>query len=164
MMVVMVTSRRVGQVTLVASERTSCRNLNGLKAIDDVIRVRSDDLYVSRNPNSPLAPNPLLKDEPASGLDCSGDFKAAPDIRQTGRQQVAVMYCGWGFRSRLRRLGSVRENPATEGGEGHALRFPWPNQLYRTINAGSAHDVINLLPLPIFAATVTLPATALRGL
>jgi hypothetical protein len=25
-----------------------------------------------------------LKDEPASGLDCSGDFKAAPDIRQNG--------------------------------------------------------------------------------
>jgi hypothetical protein len=25
-----------------------------------------------------------LKDEPASGLDCSGDFKAAPDIRQSG--------------------------------------------------------------------------------
>jgi len=24
-----------------------------------------------------------LKDEPASGLDCSGDFKAAPDIRYT---------------------------------------------------------------------------------
>src|SRR5882724_10040139 len=84
MMVVMVVSRRVGQVTLVASERTSCRNLNGLKAIDDVIRVRSDGLYVSRNPNSPLAPSPLLKDEPASGLDCSGDFKAAPDIRLSG--------------------------------------------------------------------------------
>src|SRR5882757_380155 len=75
MMVVIVVSRRVGQVTLVASERTSCRNLNGLKAIDDVIRVRSDDLYVSRNPNSPLAPSPLLKDEPAGGLDCSGISK-----------------------------------------------------------------------------------------
>jgi hypothetical protein len=36
------------------------------------------------NPNSPLAPSPLLKDEPANGLDCSGDFKAAPDIRQNG--------------------------------------------------------------------------------
>src|SRR5262245_6249234 len=33
MIVVMVTSRRVGQVTLPASERTSCKNLNGLKAI-----------------------------------------------------------------------------------------------------------------------------------
>jgi hypothetical protein len=33
------------------------------------------------NPNSPLAPSPLSKVEPPSGLDCSGDFKAAPDIR-----------------------------------------------------------------------------------
>jgi hypothetical protein len=40
MMVVMVVSRRVGQVTFAVSERTSCRNLNGLKAIVDVIRVR----------------------------------------------------------------------------------------------------------------------------
>jgi hypothetical protein len=32
----MVVSRRVGQVTLAVSERTSCRNLNGLKAIVDV--------------------------------------------------------------------------------------------------------------------------------
>ena len=36
------------------------------------------------NPNSPLAPSPLSKDEPPSGLDCSGDFKAAPDIRVNG--------------------------------------------------------------------------------
>src|SRR6202171_3183653 len=70
MMVVMVVSRRVGQVTLVVSARTSCRNLNGLKAIVDVIRVRRDDSRVLRNPNSPLAPSPLPKDEPASGLDC----------------------------------------------------------------------------------------------
>ncbi len=40
MMVVIVVSRRVGQVTLAVSERTSCRNLNGLKAIVDFIRVR----------------------------------------------------------------------------------------------------------------------------
>jgi len=33
MIVVMVVSRRVGHVTLAVSERTSCRNLNGLKAI-----------------------------------------------------------------------------------------------------------------------------------
>src|SRR3954470_4897517 len=33
MMVVIVVSRRVGQVTLAVSLRTSCRNLNGLKAI-----------------------------------------------------------------------------------------------------------------------------------
>src|SRR5450759_5016945 len=83
MMVVIVVSRRVGQVTLAVSERTSCRNLNGLKAIVDVIRGR-DDVQVARNPNSPRAPSTLLEDEPASGLDCSGDFKAAPDIRQSG--------------------------------------------------------------------------------
>jgi hypothetical protein len=34
-----VVSRRVGQVTLAVSERTSCRNLNGLKAIVCLIRV-----------------------------------------------------------------------------------------------------------------------------
>src|SRR6266481_2433980 len=33
MIVVIVVSRRVGQVTLAVSERTSCRNLKGLKAI-----------------------------------------------------------------------------------------------------------------------------------
>jgi hypothetical protein len=33
MIVVIMVSRRVGQVTLAVSERTSCRNLNGLKAI-----------------------------------------------------------------------------------------------------------------------------------
>src|SRR6202051_589773 len=76
MMVVIVVSRRVGQVTLAVSERTSCRNLNGLKAIVDVIRVRKDDSKVLRNPNSPLAPSPLLKDEPASGLDCSGGIQS----------------------------------------------------------------------------------------
>src|ERR1700680_412328 len=84
MMVVMVGPRGVGQVTLLVSERTSCRNLNGLKAIVDVIRVGETIFRVLRNPNSPLAPSPLLKDEPASGLDCSGEFKAAPDIRQNG--------------------------------------------------------------------------------
>src|ERR1700683_855504 len=100
MMVVMVVSRRVCQVTLAVSERTSCRNLNGLKAILDAIRVARRVLRNFPNPNSPLAPSPLQKDEPASGLDCSGDFKAAPDIRQTGRQQVSGMYCGGGETSR----------------------------------------------------------------
>src|SRR3954466_1431406 len=82
MMVVIVVSRRVGQVTLAVSERTSCRNLNGLKAI--VFRdPRCRTMLDLRNPNSPLAPSPLSKDEPAGGLDCSGEFKAAPDIRQS---------------------------------------------------------------------------------
>src|SRR5712672_2432738 len=114
MMVVIVVSRRVGQVTLVASERTSCRNLNGLKAIVDVIRVRGDDLHVSRNPNSPLAPSPLLKDEPANGLDCSGDFKGRAGYpRVAGRQQVAAMYCQGRQRSRYRRTeGAAAAHPA----------------------------------------------------
>jgi hypothetical protein len=57
--------------------------LNGLKAILDVIRVVRR-FKVLRNPNSPLAPSPRLKDEPASGLDCFRDFKAAPEIRSCG--------------------------------------------------------------------------------
>src|SRR3954463_9606122 len=69
MIVVIVVSRRVGQVTLAVSERTSCRNLNGLKAIV-CFDPRGKDDSGFRNPNSPLAPSPLLKDEPASGLDC----------------------------------------------------------------------------------------------
>src|ERR1019366_5133366 len=101
MMVVIVVSRRVGQVTLAVCERTSCRNLNGLKAIVDVIRCRQT-LCVLRNPNSPLAPSPLLKDEPASGLDVRGDFKAAPDIRQNGPAAGAAVYCGRGQRSSCR--------------------------------------------------------------
>src|SRR6267143_4939502 len=103
MMVVMVVSRRVGQVTLAVSERTSCRNLNGLKAIVGNPRPSSDDFRVPGNPNSPLAPSPLSKDEPPSGLDCSGEFKAAPDIRRAGRQQVAAIYCQLGKRSRYGR-------------------------------------------------------------
>src|SRR3954451_14638089 len=87
MMVVMVVSRRVGQVTFAVSLRTSCRNLNGLKAIVEVASVVARVLW---NPNSPLAPNPHLEGEPPSGLDCPGMKKAAPEIRKTGRQQVAL--------------------------------------------------------------------------
>src|SRR6266850_1026576 len=81
MIVVIVVSRRVGQVTLAVSERTSCRNLNGLKAIVGNPHPWRDECLIYMNPNSPLAPSPLSKDEPPSGLDCSGDFEAAPDIR-----------------------------------------------------------------------------------
>src|ERR1700754_74104 len=93
MIVVIVVSRRVGQVTLAVSERTSCRNLNGLKAIVDVIRVRGDDCRVSRNPNSPLTPSPLQKDEPASGLDCSGGIQSRagyPSKRAGSRWRVCT--------------------------------------------------------------------------
>src|SRR5450759_2400036 len=93
MMVVIVVSRRVGQVTLAVSERTSCRNLNGLKAIVDVIRCR-ETLCVLRNPNSPPAPSPLLKDEPASGLDVRGISKPRRISVKTGRQQVRLCTAG----------------------------------------------------------------------
>jgi hypothetical protein len=58
--------------------------LNGLKAIVYLIRVRRDDSNVLRNPNSPLAPNPLQKDEPASGLDCSGGFQSRAGYPSNG--------------------------------------------------------------------------------
>src|SRR5882757_2530807 len=89
MMVVIVVSRRVGQVTLAVSERTSCRNLNGLKAIVGVIRVVRR-FTVLQNPNSPLAPSPLLKDEPASGLDVRGISKPRRISVKAGRQQVPL--------------------------------------------------------------------------
>jgi hypothetical protein len=90
---VIVVSRRVGQVTLAVSERTSCRNLNGLKAIKGP-RPSSDELSVLRNPNSPLSPSPLLKDEPASGLDCSGVLKPrrkSAHRRADSRWQVSTV-------------------------------------------------------------------------
>jgi hypothetical protein len=49
-----------------------------------VIRVVETSYEIFWNPNSPLTPSPLLKDEPASGLDFRGIFKAAPDIRING--------------------------------------------------------------------------------
>ena len=67
MIVVIMVSRRVGQVTLAVSERTSCRNLNGLKAIVGV-RIRSAGNVVSRrdfsyfrNPDSPLVRPTLFR-------------------------------------------------------------------------------------------------------
>jgi hypothetical protein len=67
MIVVMVVSRRVGQVTLAVSERTSCKNLNGLKAIVDVFR-RLRRYRGSGDPNNPFEPSPLAKDEPTGEL------------------------------------------------------------------------------------------------
>jgi hypothetical protein len=61
MMVVTVVSRRVGQMTLEVSERTSCKNLNGLKAIAKKSTSVAGRLQVLGNPNSPQAPNPLSR-------------------------------------------------------------------------------------------------------
>jgi hypothetical protein len=44
MIVVIMVSRRVGQVTLAVSERTSCKNLNGLTAIVEDPHPSSDEL------------------------------------------------------------------------------------------------------------------------
>ena len=54
MIVVIVVSRRVGQVTLAVSERTSYRNLNGLKAIGGYPRPSREtiDLNESEQPSS----------------------------------------------------------------------------------------------------------------
>ena len=70
MIVVIMVSRRVGQVTLAVSERTSCRNLNGLKAIVGSASIvpgtsRPGVKYIG-NPDSPrtpkfVAPNPLFE-------------------------------------------------------------------------------------------------------
>src|SRR5262245_45580535 len=103
MMVVMVVSRRVGQVTLAVSERTSCRNLNGLKAILlKSTSVTGRFAKASGNPNSrPLGPSPRLKVELVNELDCSGNLKPRRiSAIQAGRLRVAAIYCGTGQRSR----------------------------------------------------------------
>ena len=47
-----------------------------------------------------FGPALVLKDEPVNELDCSGDFKAASDIRLSGPTAGAAMYCGRSQRSR----------------------------------------------------------------
>ena len=66
-------------------------------------------LVVLRNPNSPLSPSPLLKVEPASGLDCSGISKprrisAFNGPAAGGRLCTAQGAKGQGTRSRRDRL------------------------------------------------------------
>src|SRR4051812_23655546 len=69
MIVVMVVSRRLGQVTLAVSERTSCRNLNGLKAIVGVIRVVRR-LLCSEIRTALRRPALFPKDEPPGRARC----------------------------------------------------------------------------------------------
>jgi hypothetical protein len=96
MMVVIVVSRRVGQVTLAVSLRTSCRNLNGLKAI--VWSRPVVDRFFPGIQNSPIAPNPHLEGEPQRGLDCPGMKKAAPEIRKRAgsRWRLCTVLAGQG--------------------------------------------------------------------
>src|ERR1700722_15745311 len=121
MMVVIMVSRRVGQVTLAVSERTSSMNLNGLKAIVDLIRIVVKRLSGFRNPNSPLAPSPLLKDEPASGLDCSGGFQSRagyPSKRAGSRWPLCTV--GGGKGQGKERPGASRQanDPRKRGARG----------------------------------------------
>src|SRR6187431_1930221 len=59
MIVVIVVSRRVGQVTLAASERTSCRNLNGLKAILSIHVRHQTVLHVKGIRTADIDPAPV---------------------------------------------------------------------------------------------------------
>src|SRR3954463_7573497 len=93
MMVVIVVSRRVGQVTLALSERTSCMNLNGLKAIADDPS-RKDELKVFRNPNSPVDPALVRRMSRQAGSFVRGFKSRAGYPHQAGRQQVGVSTAG----------------------------------------------------------------------
>src|SRR3954469_15040133 len=98
-MVVMVVSRRVGQVTLAVSERTSCRNLNGLKAIVDVIR-RVRRFSVKKESEQPSCATPSSRRMiRQAGSVVRGISRPRGISFKAGRQQVAGMYCGRGQRS-----------------------------------------------------------------
>src|ERR1041385_2824832 len=75
MIVVIVVSRRVGQVTLAVSERTSCRNLNGLKAIVGY-RVLRKTIVIKSESEQPFCAQPsLAKDERQAGSIVRGNSK-----------------------------------------------------------------------------------------
>src|ERR1700743_2334832 len=68
MIVVIVVSRRVGQVTLLVSERTSCRNLNGLKAIVFVSSPLARRLQRVKESEQPSSAQPSVsRDERQAG-------------------------------------------------------------------------------------------------
>ena len=112
MIVVMVVSRRVGQVTLAVSERTSCKNLNGLKAIVDVFRGLRQ---LFRRPEQPFGPSPLAKDEPASGLGVFRGFQSRagyPSKRAGSRCTVCT--ADWGKGQGRQELRTERERSSYE--------------------------------------------------
>ena len=88
-------------MTLAVSERTSCRNLNGLKAIVGV-RIRSAGNVVSRrdfsyfrNPDSLSCAQPSLEGmSRQAGLDCPGISMPRRISVKTGRQQVPLSTVG----------------------------------------------------------------------
>src|SRR5215475_9750225 len=96
MMVVMVTSRRVGQVTLPASERTSCRNLNGLNAILS-IQVRRETMCDFRESRAAdVSPALVGRMSRKTSSIVRGEFNAAPDIRKRAGSRWRVSTAPWG--------------------------------------------------------------------
>src|SRR5579871_6065024 len=87
MMVVIVVSRRVGQVTLAVSERTSCRNLNGLKAIVGTPDVSNK----CQGTEQPISAQPSFRRmSRQAGSNVRGFLNCrAGDPSQTGRLRVA---------------------------------------------------------------------------
>src|SRR6185437_15151172 len=152
MIVVIVVSRRLGQVTLEVSERTSCRNLNGLKAILGGPRPCERIVSFSGNPNSPPAPSPLLKDEPASGLDFSGNSKPR-------RISVKRAGCRW----RLCTAGGVKGQD-NRNGRGKRPRREAPRPLVRLVaTVASATTVASAAAVASAAGTTTAGPAATRG-
>src|SRR3954451_23438634 len=104
MMVVMVVSRRVGQVTFAVSLRTSCRNLNGLKAIVCPRRSFQSSCEESEQPS---CAQPSFEGEPQRGLDCPGMKSRAGDPKN-GPAAGSAMYCGRSVRSRSVACGKIK--------------------------------------------------------
>src|SRR3954470_536805 len=126
MMVVMVVSRRDGQVTLAVSLRTSCRNLNGLKAIVCYRVRRCQSLRDFQESKQPSCAQPSFEGEPPSGLDCPGMSK--PRRRSEKRAGSRCRYVLWSRgkvkEHRLRqnqdaRIGGKRKPASVEGLEVH---------------------------------------------
>jgi hypothetical protein len=121
-----VVSRRVGQVTFAVSLRTSCRNLNGLKAIV-CYRVRvARALGEFKNPNSPLAPNPHSKVSRQAGSIVRGWKK--PRRRSENGPAAGGGYVLWSrvkvkaYRLRQNqdaRIGCPRKSASAEGLKAH---------------------------------------------
>src|SRR6202142_2570256 len=101
MMGVIVVSRRVGQVTLAVSERTSCRNLNGLKAIVDMIRSVKAIFGSVKESEQPSSAQPSSRRMSRQAGSIVREISKPRRISvKTGRQQVAAMYCPARQRSR----------------------------------------------------------------
>src|SRR4051812_45279509 len=95
MMVVIMVSRRVGQVTLAVSLRTSCRNLNGLKTIVCFASVVERFAGIQKARKRPTLISKVSRN---AGSIVRGCQSRAGDPK-TGRQQVAAMYCAVNARS-----------------------------------------------------------------